>query len=86
MQGGGGSGEKLYFAQALLSEAWAQNVCLTISNGLIADIVAGLPAPAGTVAHAIGLPGVPNLHSHAFQRGMAGLAERRGPEIDSFWT
>ncbi len=86
MQGDGGSGEKLYFAQALLSEAWAQNVCLTISNGLIADIVAGVPAPAGTIAHAIGLPGVPNLHSHAFQRGMAGLAERRGPEIDSFWT
>ena len=25
------------------------------------------------------LPGMPNLHSHAFQRAMAGLAERRGP-------
>ena len=32
------------------------------------------------------LPGVPNLHSHAFQRAMAGLAERRGPGDDSFWT
>jgi formimidoylglutamate deiminase len=32
------------------------------------------------------LPGMPNLHSHAFQRAMAGLAERRGPGSDSFWT
>jgi formimidoylglutamate deiminase len=32
------------------------------------------------------LPGLPNLHSHTFQRGMAGLAETRGPEGDSFWT
>lgn len=32
------------------------------------------------------LPGMPNLHSHAFQRAMAGLAERRGPRSDSFWT
>jgi formimidoylglutamate deiminase len=32
------------------------------------------------------LPGMPNLHSHAFQRAMAGLAERRGPTADSFWT
>ncbi len=32
------------------------------------------------------LPGMPNLHSHAFQRAMAGLAERRGPGDDSFWS
>ena len=29
---------------------------------------------------------MPNLHSHAFQRGMAGLAETRGPGADSFWS
>ena len=29
---------------------------------------------------------MPNLHSHAFQRGMAGLAETRGPDADSFWS
>jgi len=47
-------------------------------------------APAAAVAgERIGrfvLPGMPNLHSHAFQRAMAGLAERRGPGEDSFWT
>lgn len=32
------------------------------------------------------LPGVANLHSHAFQRAMAGLAERRTDAADSFWT
>ncbi len=32
------------------------------------------------------VPGLPNLHSHAFQRAMAGLTERRGLEADSFWT
>lgn len=46
------------------------------------------PASPGAGEH-IGrfvLPGMPNLHSHAFQRAMAGLAERRGPGEDSFWT
>ena len=36
--------------------------------------------------HAIALPGLGNVHSHAFQRGMAGLAEHRGPQADDFWT
>ena len=40
----------------------------------------------GDERHAIGLPGLPNLHSHAFQRAIAGLTERRGPTEDSFWT
>ena len=39
-----------------------------------------------TAAPASRIPGMPNLHSHAFQRGMAGLAEVRGPAADSFWT
>ena len=32
------------------------------------------------------LPGIPNIHSHAFQRAMAGLAERQTAQRDSFWT
>ena len=44
-------------------------------------------APAGAERLAgIAVPGVANVHSHAFQRAMAGLVERRGPEDDSFWT
>jgi len=44
---------------------------------------------AGGMAKSIGpwvLPGMPNLHSHAFQRAMAGLAERKGKSEDSFWS
>ncbi len=43
------------------------------------------PLP-GDERHAIGLPGMPNLHSHAFQRAMAGLAEYGGAGPDDFWT
>lgn len=43
------------------------------------------PAAAGPDGH-WRLPGLPNLHSHAFQRAMAGLAERQGDPQDSFWT
>ena len=42
-----------------------------------------------SIAHFDGrwtLPGVANLHSHAFQRAMAGLAERMTHPSDSFWT
>ncbi len=48
-----------------------------------------LLASADAAAEPIGkwvLPGMPNLHSHAFQRAMAGLAERRGKAEDSFWS
>ena len=47
----------------------------------------GADAGPGAAADArFALPGIPNLHSHAFQRAMSGLAERRGPGDDSFWT
>jgi len=76
----------LWFASALLPQGWARNVRVTGSSGLIGQVVAGVEAEAGDEQHAIGLPGVPNLHSHAFQRGLAGLTERRGPAEDSFWS
>ncbi|HEY4090622.1 MAG TPA: formimidoylglutamate deiminase [Luteibacter sp.] len=61
--------------------AWAE-AGLAIKEGRFA-------ARNGEAGERIGrfvLPGMPNLHSHAFQRAMAGLAERRGPGEDSFWT
>jgi formiminoglutamate deiminase len=74
-----------HFDQALLAEGWAEDVTLTVRDGIVAAISHDLaPGPAEHVA--IGLPGLPNLHSHAFQRGMAGFAEVRGPASDSFWT
>jgi formiminoglutamate deiminase len=76
----------LFFDSALLSEGWASSVRLTIADGRISDVQTGAKAEPGDERHAIGIPGLANVHSHAFQRGMAGLAEVRGPEGDNFWT
>jgi len=76
----------LYFEEALLKSGWATGVRIEIAGGLITGVETGTRAGAGDERHAIGLPGMPNLHSHAFQRGMAGLAEIRGPDEDTFWT
>jgi len=75
--------EHLHAAQALTAEGWVADMRLSIADGRIKALELGRPAQPGDDRHAILLPGVGNLHSHAFQRGMAGLAERRGS--DSFW-
>lgn len=85
-EGSGGAPRSLFFEHCLLAEGWARNVRITLESGLIAAVEAGAEPLAGEERHGCGLPGMPNLHSHAFQRGMAGLAERRGPSNDSFWT
>ena len=54
--------------------------------GVIVGVEIGAAAAPGDETAAIGVPGLCNVHSHAFQRGMAGLAERRGPADDDFWT
>ena len=74
----------LHFDLALTPEGWRRDVTVGIAGGRIASLTDGRASGADT--HAIGVPGLPNLHSHAFQRGMAGLAEIRGPGADSFWS
>ncbi|AZO15149.1 formimidoylglutamate deiminase [Mesorhizobium sp. M2A.F.Ca.ET.043.05.1.1] len=76
----------IFAEQALLPEGWQSNVRIAFEDGRISKVEAGAIAQAGDERHAIVLPGMPNLHSHAFQRGMAGLAELRGPSADSFWS
>src|ERR1700738_498919 len=71
---------RLHFASALLPSGWANDVQVVVTAGAIAE------APAGDERHQIALPGLASLHSHAFQRGMAGLAELRGDSTDTFWT
>lgn len=78
--------DSLWFEQALLDTGWARSVRIGIRDDLIDSIQTGVAAAPGDQVHATGLPGLANLHSHAFQRGMAGLAEVRGPSQDSFWT
>ena len=77
-----------YFAaNALLPDGWAKDVRIEIdAAGNFSSIeknskpqnIEKLPGPV--------LPGMANLHSHAFQRAMAGLAETRGAPDDDFWT
>ncbi len=76
----------IFAEQALLPDGWHRNVRLAIRNGHIDSVEVDASAQPGDDRHAILLPGMPNLHSHAFQRGMAGLAETRGPGADSFWS
>ena len=76
----------LHFAEALLPSGWARDVRILVSNGCFTRIETGVAAQPEDERHTVALPGLPNLHSHAFQRGMAGLAERRGASADSFWT
>lgn len=74
------------FDHALLPSGWAQNVRVDVADGAITQVTAGAARNGAAHVAGIAIPGLPNLHCHAFQRGMAGLAERRGPAHDSFWT
>jgi formimidoylglutamate deiminase len=79
---------QLHAAHALLPQGWADDVLLAWNDaGDFTSVQAGVPCPAGAV-RAAGpvLPGMPNLHSHAFQRAFGGLTEYRGQAQDSFWS
>lgn len=78
----------VYFAErALLPDGWASNVRLQVdADGVLNDIRANANDAGAERVHGPLLPGMPNLHSHAFQRAMAGLAEVAGNPNDSFWT
>ncbi|MFK0086103.1 formimidoylglutamate deiminase [Pseudomonas sp. NPDC090755] len=78
----------VFFAErALLPGGWAENVRIEVgADGLLASVQAGGSAAGAERLAGPLLPGMPNLHSHAFQRAMAGLAEVAGNPNDSFWT
>ena len=76
----------LWFQTAFLDSGWADRVRLTLENGRIAKVETGVEPSPDDERHAIGLPGMANLHSHAFQRAMAGLTEWRGDSADNFWS
>ena len=75
-----------FFPTALLPDGWARNVQITTTGGFITSVHADADPHTtrdGTTCFTgAALPGMPNLHSHAFQRGMAGLAQRGG----DFWS
>ena len=77
---------ELFFDHALLPSGWASNVRISVVDGSVRSVTKGVGRGDAERIAGIALPGLPNLHCHAFQRGMAGLAERRGFAADSFWT
>nr|WP_294555228.1 formimidoylglutamate deiminase [uncultured Rhodopila sp.] len=77
----------LWFETALLPGGWAFGVRLEVAEGRIRSVEVDVPPAPGDERHGIALPGLCNLHSHAFQRAMAGLTETRADAGgDSFWT
>ncbi len=76
----------IHATQALLAEGWATDVRLTVQDGAIARVETDVrPEPGDTRVHTL-LPALGNLHSHAFQRAMAGMTEHRQTGRDSFWS
>lgn len=80
------AGTVLWCDQALLPEGWARHVRITVAQGRIVSVTPDAAPQPDDEHHAIVLPGLGNLHSHAFQRVIAGLTEKRGPSADSFWS
>ena len=76
----------LWFERALLPDGWAAQVRVSIASGAIASVQAGVAPDTGDERHAVAIPGLCNVHSHGFQRGMAGLSERQGRADDDFWS
>ncbi len=77
----------LFAPVAWLADGWASEVRIDIdAQGHIAAVTAGAAADGAERVDGPLIPGLPNLHSHAFQRAMAGLTERGGPAGDHFWA
>ncbi|MEP4037843.1 formimidoylglutamate deiminase [Pseudophaeobacter sp.] len=76
----------LFAKRALLSTGWAERVRLTLRDGRITAITSNMRPESGDVHVDTLLPALANLHSHSFQRAMAGMTEYRKAGRDSFWT
>ncbi|MEH6646900.1 formimidoylglutamate deiminase [Sulfitobacter sp.] len=76
----------IHAKQVLTPNGWQSDLEVTLdASGRIADVGPQRHAPTDRIA--LLLPALLNLHSHAFQRAMAGLTEARGPDPrDSFWS
>jgi formiminoglutamate deiminase len=70
----------------LLPDGWADRVRIAIDGATIVAIDTDVMPQPGDQRHGAALPGLCNVHSHGFQRGMAGLSERRGRPDDDFWS
>jgi len=76
----------LWFRSILLPGGWSERVRIRVRDGLIVQVEPGVPCAPDDESHELAVPGLPNVHSHAFQRGMAGLTEIAGDTADHFWS
>ena len=83
-----GTAARLWCPLCLLPSGWAERVLLHLDDtGTIRRIESGAPAAGHSRLPGVVIPGMPNLHSHAFQRAMAGLTERGGGSAGAdFWS
>ncbi|CAM2141102.1 Formimidoylglutamate deiminase [Pararobbsia alpina] len=82
-------GGALFAAHARLADGWREHVLLEWdADGTLIRVTPDYDGDRSTIPHAKGpvIAGMPNLHSHAFQRAMAGLTEYRANATDSFWS
>ncbi|WP_171235221.1 formimidoylglutamate deiminase [Ruegeria sp. HKCCA6837] len=76
----------IFAKRALLSGGWASNTRVEVEDGRIVSLQPATAGQPGDVCVDTLLPALANLHSHAFQRAMAGMTEYRLAGRDSFWT
>ncbi|MGA9573655.1 MAG: formimidoylglutamate deiminase [Lysobacterales bacterium] len=78
---------RLYCKTLMQGDQWRRGVVLDLAqDGIIKSIEHALPQSADVVINGIVVPGMPNAHSHSFQRLIAGLTGPRGRQTDSFWS
>ena len=78
---------RLFAADALTPHGWRRDVAIDIdAGGTIVRVEANGRRDGADVVAGPLLPGMPNLHSHAFQRAIAGRTGRASANGDSFWT
>ncbi len=79
--------QRVILANALLTDGWAQDVEVTINDaGEIVTVRPGFTEKNAVRVDGYSIPGMPNVHSHAFQRVFSGMAEHRSGQADNFWS
>ncbi len=76
----------IFANRARLVQGWADGVRIEIQGGLITSVQVSKNAQPGDARVDVLLPAPANLHSHSFQRAMAGMTEYRAKDRESFWT
>ncbi|MCR9125708.1 MAG: formimidoylglutamate deiminase [Rhodobacteraceae bacterium] len=75
----------IHATRVLTAQGWIENARLVLLGGHIAEMASGAPEPGDIRVDTL-LPAPGNLHSHCFQRAMAGMTERRAADRDNFWS